>query len=384
VGPAPRREERIDEDSHHVQSGGDPVSHPVSDKVSSPAVTHAGTPATSSDDRVTKRPLLSLVLSRPEIGSLIGAIALLVLFLVVAPTLRSGASFSTVLYTSSTIGIMALSVALLMIGGEFDLSAGVGVTTAALTAATTAFQLGLNVWAGVAISLIVALAVGLFNGWLFIRTGLPSFIITLGTFFMLTGLNLGVTKVLSGGVSSPRISDMAGFEQAKAVFASTLSVGPLNLRITVVYWIALMVVATWILLRTRVGNWIFAVGGDPAAARAVGVPVKAVKIGLFMSVGFTAWLVGMHLLFNFNTVQSGEGIGNELLYIVAAVVGGCLMTGGYGSAIGAAIGAFIYAIVTQGVVYAGWSADWNKLFLGAMLVIATIVNLVVKNQAAKK
>nr|WP_276612014.1 ABC transporter permease [Kineococcus vitellinus] len=288
------------------------------------------------------------------------------------------------MYTSSTIGIMAVAVALLMIGGEFDLSAGVAVTTAALTAATTAYQLRLNIWVGVLLALVAALAIGAFNGWLFIRTGLPSFIITLGSFFMLTGLNLGVTKVLSGGVSSPRIADMDGFESARSVFASSVGVGPFNLRITVIYWIALVAVATWLLLRTRVGNWIFAVGGDPAAARAVGVPVKAVKIGLFMAVGFTGWLVGMHLLFNFNTVQSGEGIGNELLYIVAAVVGGCLMTGGYGSAIGAAIGAFIYAIVTQGVVYAGWSADWNKLFLGAMLVIATIVNLVVKNQAAKK
>ncbi|MEW1959403.1 ABC transporter permease, partial [Kineococcus sp. NPDC059986] len=129
---------------------------------------------------MSTRPWLSVVLSRPEIGSLIGAIALFVLFLAVAPTLRSGASLLTVLYSSSTIGIMAVSVALLMIGGEFDLSAGVAVTTASLTASTFAFQLHLNVWVGVLAALVVALAVGLFNGWLFVRTGLPSFIITLG------------------------------------------------------------------------------------------------------------------------------------------------------------------------------------------------------------
>jgi len=360
--------------SHSVQSpaGGTPA-----------ATTHAGTPATSSDDRVQKRPFLSVLLSRPEIGSLIGAIALFVLFLAVAPTLRSSASLLTVLYSSSTIGIMAVSVALLMIGGEFDLSAGVAVTTASLTAATAAYQLHLNIWVGVLISLLVALAVGLFNGWLFIRTGLPSFIITLGSFFMLTGLNLGVTKVLSGGVSSPTISDMQGYGSAQAFFNYSLPIGN-GIRVPILFWIVLVVVATWVLLRTRVGNWIFAAGGDPVAARAVGVPVKAVKIGLFMSVGFTAWLLGMHNLFAFSNVQSGNGVGNELFYIIAAVVGGCLMTGGYGSAIGAAIGALIYGVVTNGIVYAGWNADWNKLFLGAMLVIATVVNLVVKNQAAKR
>ncbi len=123
---------------------------------------------------MSTRPLVSVILSRPEIGSLIGAVALFVLFLVVAPTLRSGASLFTVLYSSSTIGIMAVSVALLMIGGEFDLSAGVAVTTASLTASTFAFQLHLNVWVGVLAALVVALAVGLFNGWLFVRTGCPA------------------------------------------------------------------------------------------------------------------------------------------------------------------------------------------------------------------
>ncbi|WP_432544081.1 ABC transporter permease [Kineococcus sp. SYSU DK002] len=345
--------------------------------------THAGGRATSADDRVQRRSPLASLLSRPEIGSLIGAIALLVLFLVVAPTLRSGASLFTVLYSSSTIGIMAVSVALLMIGGEFDLSAGVAVTTASLTASMVAYQLHLNVWVGVLAALVLALAVGLFNGWLLVRTGLPSFIITLGSFFMLTGLNLGVTKVITGGVSSPTISDMDGFASAKAFFNYTLPIGN-GLRVPILFWLVLVVVATWILLRTRIGNWIFAAGGDPAAARAVGVPVKATKIGLFMAVGFTAWLLGMHNLFAYSNAQSGNGVGNELYYIIAAVVGGCLMTGGYGSAIGAAIGALIYGVVTNGIVYAGWQADWNRLFLGAMLVIATVVNLVVKNQAAKR
>ena len=90
-------------------------------------------------------------------------------------------------------------------------------------------------------------------------------------------------------------------------------------------------IATWVLLRTKYGNWIFAVGGNKESARAVGVPVAFTKISLFMLVGFGAWFIGMHQLFSFNTVQSGEGVGQELIYISAAVIGGCLLTGGAGS-----------------------------------------------------
>jgi simple sugar transport system permease protein len=152
-------------------------------------------------------------------------------------------------------------------------------------------------------------------------------------------------------------------------------------KILIVWWILFVVVGTWVLLKTKIGNWIFAVGGDAAAARAVGVPVKRVKIGLFMTVGFFAWFSGMHLLFTQSSVQSGEGVGKEFIYIIAAVVGGCLLTGGYGSVVGSAIGALIFGMTQLGVVYAHWNADWFKAFLGVMLLLATIVNLVVKRRA---
>jgi simple sugar transport system permease protein len=151
----------------------------------------------------------------------------------------------------------------------------------------------------------------------------------------------------------------------------------------VLWWLLFVAIATWILLRTRTGNWIFAVGGSAASARAVGVPVARVKIGLFMGVAFCAWFSGMHLVFAFATIQSGEGVGNEFLYIICAVIGGCLLTGGYGSAIGAAIGAFIFGMTNKGIVYAEWNPDWFRFFLGAMLLIATVVNLVVRRRVER-
>jgi simple sugar transport system permease protein len=328
-------------------------------------------------------PPVRRLLGRPELGALLGAVALFVFFSLVADAFLETASFSTVLYASSTFGIMAVGVSLLMIGGEFDLSAGVMVTSAALIAALTAYQLTLNVWAGVAISLVLTLALGAVNGVLYVRTKLPSFIITLATFFMLAGLNLGVTKALTGNVASDSVRDMDGFDSARSVFASDVDVLGVNVRVTVFWWLAFTAVATWILLRTRLGNWIFAVGGSAASARAVGVPVDRVKIGLFMGVAFCAWFSGMHLVFAFATVQSGEGVGNEFLYIICAVIGGCLLTGGYGSAIGAAIGAFIFGMTNKGIVYAEWNPDWFRFFLGAMLLIATGVNLVVRRRVER-
>ena len=195
-----------------------------------------------------------------------------------------------------------------MIGGEFDLSAGVAVTTSALAASMLSYNLHLNLWVGAALALCVSLAIGFLNGYLVMKTKIPSFLITLSSFLiMLTGINLAVTKLVTGQVASSNVADMQGFDSAKAVFASSFNIGSVSVRITVVWWILFTVVATYVLFKTRVGNWIFAVGGNLESARAVGVPVNKVKIGLFMCVGFAAWFVGMHVLFSFNhdSVRTG-------------------------------------------------------------------------------
>ncbi|WP_298322012.1 ABC transporter permease [Haloactinopolyspora sp.] len=341
-------------------------------------------PAQPEQGTNTRRPLWRRVFVRPETGSLVGAVAVFVFFFAVATPFRQLDSFATVLYSAAVLGIMAVAVGLLMIGGEFDLSAGVAVTTSAITAAILSYQLTLNVWVGVFFALVVSLAVGFFNGYVVIKTGIPSFLVTLGTFLMLQGANLAVTRLVTGTVSTQRISDMDGYASLEAIFASEWTVGGVRIRVLVLWWLLFVAIATWVLLRTRVGNWIFAVGGNKDSARAVGVPVARVKIGLYMTVGFAAWFVGMHLLFSLHTVQAGEGVGNEFEYIIAAVIGGCLLTGGYGSAVGAGLGAFIFGMAKQGIVFAGWNPDWYWTFLGAMLLLATLMNMYVRRLAAKR
>ncbi|MFV0132877.1 ABC transporter permease [Streptomyces sp. HMX87] len=354
---------------------------PAAEPHAEPRAENADAKAETADERILQTSTPRRLLGRPELGSVVGAIAVFLFFALAADSFLRASSLSTVLYAASTIGIMAVPVALLMIGGEFDLSAGVMVTSSALLSSMFSYQMTANVWVGVGVSLLVTLAIGAFNGFMLARTRLPSFIITLGTFLMLTGMNLGFTKLIGGTVSTKTIADMEGFPSARAVFASTLTVGGVGVKVTILWWLALVAVASWILLRTRAGNWIFAVGGNKDAARAVGVPVGRTKTGLYMGVALGAWIAGQHLLFSYEVVQSGEGVGNELIYIIAAVIGGCLITGGYGSAVGSAVGALIFGMTSKGIVFAEWDPDWFKFFLGAMLLLATLLNAWVRKRA---
>jgi simple sugar transport system permease protein len=341
----------------------------------------AVTPPPIRDERMARKSTLARLLARPEAGALAGAIVIYIFFFAIAPPFRSAGSFANTLYVTSVYGLMATPVALLMIGGEFDLSAGVAVTSSALCASLFSFEFTTNVWVGILVALALSLLIGFLNGWIVVKTGIPSFLVTLGTFFMLQGLNLALTQTITNQVASPDISTLQGFGSAQKVFASSFTIGGVNIQISIIYWIVFCAIATWILLRTHLGNWIFSAGGSPQSARAVGVPVARVKIGLFMAVGFMAWFTGMHTLFKFTTLQSGLGVGNEFVFIIAAVVGGCLLTGGYGSAVGAAIGALIFGMVNQGIVYAGWNPYWFTFFVGALLLGAILLNTYIRRRA---
>ncbi|GDY32155.1 ABC transporter permease [Gandjariella thermophila] len=340
-------------------------------------------PASAGDERLARTRLLNQLVVRPELGSVLGAVLVFVLFSVVTDRFLTPSGVATWLDDSATLGIMAVAVSLLMIGGEFDLSAGVMTASTSLVTAIFATQLGWNTWAALAASLVFALLVGFLNGWLVMRTGLPSFIITLASFLMLQGLNLGVTRLMTGTVQVSGMRSAAGYASSGFVFASTMDIGGTTIQVSILWWLLVTAVASWVLMRTPFGNWIFAVGGSSASARAVGVPVTRTKILLFMTTATAAWLVGSINILRFTTAQANQGIGLELQFIVAAVVGGCLLTGGFGSAVGAAVGALIFGMARQGIVFARWESDWFQLFLGAMLLAAVLVNNAFRRRAER-
>ena len=154
-------------------------------------------------------------------------------------------------------------------------------------------------------------------------------------------------------------------------------------RVSVLFYLLFAAAGAWLLSRTRFGSWTFAVGGNKEAARSVGVPAARTKTTLFMLVSASAWIAGMLIAFRLNSVQANVGDGNEFRYIIIAVVGGNLLTGGYGSAIGAAIGALIWGMITQGIGFATWNTDWRFLVLGGLLVVAVIGNNFVRGRAER-
>ena len=337
-------------------------------------------PPTELDERLARVSFLTKLLQRPELGAMIGAGVVLIFFAVTAERFLTLSGVARWTDVASTLGIMAVAVALLMIGGEFDLSAGVMTGSTGLFMGVLATEVGMNVWLAIVLTFAFAASIGFLNGFMVMKTGLPSFIVTLATLFVLQGVNLGVTKAITGTVRVSGLRDAAGFESAQRIFASDFW-APHNFRLSVVWWIVLTALATWVLSRTRVGNWIFGVGGDKVAARNVGVPVSRVKIGLFMTTSMAAALVGIMVALRLGGVQAGQGIGEEFTYIIAAVAGGCLLTGGFGSAIGASMGALIIGMTFIGIQFSGWNTDWRFLFLGVILFAAVLVNTHVRRRA---
>jgi simple sugar transport system permease protein len=342
------------------------------------------TATAARDERLTDSSRVAVLLRRPEIGAAVAALVILIYFSSATQAFLTPAGVSTWLYSSSLYGIMAVAVAMLMIGGEFDLSAGVMTGTTGLIVGVVTTQWGMNIWLAMIVSLVVALAVGAGNGFVVMKTGLPSFIVTLATFFILQGVNLAVTKIITGTVQVQGMASVPGFDKAKLFLGSSFPFLGMTVKISIVWWIAATALATWILLRTKYGNWIFAVGGQAVSAREVGVPLTKVKVGLFMTTAAAGWLVGMLQLFDVSTVQATTGVGQEFIYIICAVVGGCLLTGGFGSAVGAAIGALIYGMSLQGIVFAQWDNNWLKTFLGALLLMAVLVNTLVRKRAGAR
>ena len=331
---------------------------------------------------IKSSPLLRL-LTRPEVGALGGALVVWGFFAILAGdrgflTLRAA---STYLEVSAELGIVAVAVALLMIGGEFDLSVGSLIGASGMLLTILASHYGWNLWAALLVVMLFAVLAGLFNGLLVIRTGLPSFIVTLATLFIFRGATIGITRLLTGRTQIGGLQEAGGFEAARLFFASDIMIGDVGFPVSILWWLGLVAVGTWVLLRTPFGNWIFGTGGDARAASSVGVPTGRVKVSLFVCTALAAALVGVIQAVSFSGADVLRGELREFYAIIVVVIGGTLLTGGYGSAIGAAIGALIFGMVRQGIVFTGVDADWFKVFLGGMLLIAVLVNHWVRKRA---
>src|ERR671910_1123408 len=337
------------------------------------------TAARPADERVRKVGVARKLLNRPELGAVAGAILVFAFFAIVAGDRGFLTSIGTISYleVSAQLGIVVIPVALLMIAGEFDLSVGSMIGAAGMLLAIPMAEFGWPLWAALLLAFGVALVIGFLNGYLVVKTGLPSFIVTLGMLFALRGLTIGFARLLTGRTQIGLGDSGSGVMQT--LFAGSIGDFP----VSIIWWFVLAVLGTYVLQRTVFGNWIFGAGGDANAARNVGVPVSRVKITLFMCTAASAALLATIQVLDAGSADVLRGTLLELQAIAAAVIGGVLLTGGYGSVVGALFGALIFGMVQQGIFFTGVSTDWFQVFVGVMLLIAVMFNNVIRRRAAE-
>jgi simple sugar transport system permease protein len=325
--------------------------------------------AEPSPDAPPARPRwLRATLVRPEAGGVVSAIIVFLFFAVEAGNggFLTNLGTSNWLGTAAELGIVAVPISMLMIAGEYDLSIGAMVGSASTCVGIATGGYNASPWIGVLAAIGVAVIVGTINGLLVIKTGLPSFIVTLATMMMLTGTTLAVSIGTTG--SSNISASSSGL--AHRVFATTYH----HFGVAIVWWLLLALLGGWVMSRTKFGNWAYATGGNEQSARLAGVPIARVKISLFIATSVGAAITGI-----VQTLSLGNAnvtLGNTFIFqgIAAAVIGGVLLTGGYGSVSGSVFGVITYGVISTGVLVLGWDADLTQLFIGALLLLAVLAN----------
>lgn len=324
------------------------------------------------------RPFLGRLVRRPELGAAIVFIVVYAFF----TALSHNQNFMTLQGTAAWLGaaaelaVVAIPVALLLIAGEFDLSIGsiVGASSIIISISSTVY--GVPLWLAVLMALAFGAFVGGFNGYVVVRTKLPSFIVTLATSFIILGGTLGIATAIAG--TSTISMTQEGWVR------TILSADWNNFQVVILWSAAIAVVAWWILAMTKFGPWIYATGGNRDIARAAGVSVDGVKIALFIAVGFFAAFIGAIQTMEFNSGNAANGQGYTFQAPIVAVIGGVLLSGGYGTVLGVVLGTGIYAVISLGVFYTGWNTDYIQLFLGVLLLIAVFANSALRRLALSR
>lgn len=359
----------------------------------------------SPDERVRRLTAWHLLMGRPELGAIAGAILVFGLFGVFAGDSGMFAIDGVMNWAqvAAYLGILAVGACLLMVGGEFDLSMGSMIGFAGVMVAAPVMYLGWPAWAAVIFAFAGAMALGWLNGYLVVRTKLPSFIVTLAFMFILRGLTLVLSTYFANGTIISGVGDRLADDPVVRtlfvgstgawIFHGLASLGWIEVLASgepvvdgipkvIVWWVLLGAVAAFVLARTRAGNWIRTVGGDANAAKNVGVPVARVKISLFVFTAFCACLFGVLQVSDVGSAAADRGLQKEFEAIIAVVIGGTLLTGGFGSVVGACFGALIFGVVQIGISFTNINSDWYRVFLGAMLLLAVLFNHYIRGRAA--
>lgn len=309
------------------------------------------------------------LLRRPETGAFLGMIFVAIFFTIFGGLLfLSPQGAASWLNVAANLGIIAIPIGFLMIAGELDISIGAMVPAASMCIGIVSGYYGLPIVFGIVITLAFGVVVGLINGIMVVRTAVPSLIVTLGTLFAVAGLVLFLSIVLTKTTS---VSMHNTPYWAKAVFGSFVGG---TFQVIIFWWLALSAIYFFFLHVSPWGNWLLALGGDKVSARNAGIPTDRLTIALFVLSSVSASFVGMCQTILFNSAQVSTGQSFIFNSIISVVVGGVLLTGGFGSVIGIIFGTITFAIVNQGIFFTSFDRNLSSLIIGVMLLIAVLMN----------
>jgi simple sugar transport system permease protein len=307
-------------------------------------------------------------LRRPEAGAFLGLVGVLLFFVVFGSTkFLEPAGAASWLNVAANLGIIALPIGLLMIAGDLDISIGAMIPAGSMTVAVLSGYYDLPIWVGMLGALAFGLIVGLVNGYLVVHTAVPSLIVTLGTLFAVQGLMLGTSVLVTGTTSVALTAD----PWAKFLFGQFLAG---SFQVIILWWVAITAIFIFFIHFSPYGNWIFAMGGDKVSARNAGIPTTRLTMVLFVLSAMSASFVGMCQAILFNSAQVSGGMTFIFNSIISVVVGGVLLTGGFGSVIGIFFGTITFAVVNQGIYFTTFDRNWSSLIIGVMLLVAVLMN----------
>jgi simple sugar transport system permease protein len=334
---------------------------------------HAG-PVPRGNPRLRAHVFQRLVRA-PEFGAAVAAVIIYCFFAIVGGSrgFLSLTGTASWLDTASQLGIIAVPLGMLMISGSFDLSIGSMVGAGSITVGVVTGYLHDGLWLALVVAAGAALVVGIGNGLLVSRTGLPSFIVTLAANLIVAGLGLTVALQLTGTTSVPVAVPGFGGKLFNWQWG--------QLSVSTLWWLAVTLVAGWVLARTRVGSWIMATGGDRERARRAGVLTSRVTVGLFVCTALASTFVGVLQAIQYSTGDPTTGQGYVFEAAIVVVIGGVLISGGYGTILGVVLGTLIYGIVDAGLFYTGWNTNYADVLIGVLMVVAVLTNNILRKLA---
>jgi len=268
------------------------------------------------------------------------------------------------------VAIIAIGMTAVIISGGIDLSVGAVLVLSGMVIGMT-MNAGVSIWLAVPLALGASLLVGAFNGWMIAYVGVPPFVVTLGM--------LSIARSLAMVLSDNRMVYEFGPDQAKLLalgggFVRLLLpfVDAIRIPSPVLFLLLLLGITGWALRWTRWGRYLFAIGGNEGAATLTGVPVKRIKVSVYMFCSLCAGIAGILEVGWLGTITTGLGQGMELTVIAAAVIGGANLSGGIGTAFGAVVGAALIEVIRNSLTLLGISTFWQGTFVGSFIIVAVL------------